>query len=38
MRERFGVSIEEGYISLFIKSNQKTLKGHHTTRQIVGCL
>ena len=38
MRERFGVSIEEGNISLFIKSNQRTLKGHHTTRQIVRCL
>ena len=38
MRKRFGVSIEEGYISLFIKSNQKTLKGHHTTRQTVRCL
>ena len=38
MRERFGVSIEEGYISLLIKSNQKTLKGHHTTRQTVRCL
>ena len=38
MRERFRVSIEEGNISLFIKSNQRTLKGHHTTRQTVRCL